>query len=361
MADLSVFERLKSKQDYDRMEQEFQLKKQLAQAELKKQSYVDVDKIGEAALFKAAQGIKLTPQENAAARFVNAKGMGIGFDPVTQSVYQKQGIGQRLGLDLGGNGEMQNFDAPSMSIGDIEKSMGGGMQERGRATPPPAPLAFSAESTISSGGDGMNEYDIAYEEAMRSAVGNPKLQQSIKTDYLKSKMEYNENQAKAAGFADRMRTSNPIIEDPDKQKAGQSMSQKALDYIPLLGNYVVSDDYQSFNQAQRDFINAQLRRESGAVINPEEFANARLQYFPQPGDSEEVVLQKQRNRAEAVKAMERSAGPAYKPTGVTPITKKSEIEKNILAAQQAVKKGKDPDAVRQLLIDAGIDPKRAGL
>lgn len=36
MADLSVFDRLKSKQDYDRMEQEFQLKKQLARAELEK-------------------------------------------------------------------------------------------------------------------------------------------------------------------------------------------------------------------------------------------------------------------------------------------------------------------------------------
>lgn len=36
MADLSVFERLKSKQDYDRMEQEFQLKKQLARAEIEK-------------------------------------------------------------------------------------------------------------------------------------------------------------------------------------------------------------------------------------------------------------------------------------------------------------------------------------
>lgn len=36
MADLSVFERLKSKQDYDRMEQEFRLRKQLARAELEK-------------------------------------------------------------------------------------------------------------------------------------------------------------------------------------------------------------------------------------------------------------------------------------------------------------------------------------
>lgn len=57
-----------------------------------------------------------------------------------------------------------------------------------------------------------------------------------------------------------------------------------------------SDEYKQIEQAQRDFINATLRRESGAAIAPSEFENAQLQYFPQPGDTAEVVKQKQRNR-----------------------------------------------------------------
>ena len=57
-----------------------------------------------------------------------------------------------------------------------------------------------------------------------------------------------------------------------------------------------SDKFKQIQQAQRDFINAALRRESGAAIAPSEFENARLQYFPQPGDTAKVVNQKQKNR-----------------------------------------------------------------
>ena len=57
-----------------------------------------------------------------------------------------------------------------------------------------------------------------------------------------------------------------------------------------------SDKFKQIEQAQRDFINAVLRRESGAVIGEQEFENARLQYFPQPGDTPKVVKQKQKNR-----------------------------------------------------------------
>ena len=60
---------------------------------------------------------------------------------------------------------------------------------------------------------------------------------------------------------------------------------------------------QQIEQAQRDFINAALRRESGAVISDAEFANARQQYFPQPGDSKQVIDQKRRNREMAIQGI----------------------------------------------------------
>ena len=66
---------------------------------------------------------------------------------------------------------------------------------------------------------------------------------------------------------------------------------------------------QQAQQAQNNFINAVLRQESGAAINSSEFANAKQQYFPQPGDSPEVIAQKKRNRELVIKGFARQAGP----------------------------------------------------
>ena len=43
-----------------------------------------------------------------------------------------------------------------------------------------------------------------------------------------------------------------------------------------------TDERQMFEQAERNFINAILRQESGAAIADSEFNNARKQYMPQP-------------------------------------------------------------------------------
>lgn len=124
---------------------------------------------------------------------------------------------------------------------------------------------------------------------------------------------YNEGQGKAAGFADRIAAVNPILDETSE--AGTSQMQTRLGQIPLAGNYMISGDRQRFEQAERDFINAILRRESGAVISDEEFANARQQYIPQPGDKPENLAQKKAARERALNSMQREGGPFYKPTG----------------------------------------------
>jgi hypothetical protein len=63
-------------------------------------------------------------------------------------------------------------------------------------------------------------------------------------------------------------------------------------------------------QAQRNFVNAVLRQESGAVISPSEFENAQKQYFPQPGDSAKVRDQKRQNRQSAIEGFRVMSGPA---------------------------------------------------
>ena len=95
---LTPFAMKKSYRDFERESEEFALKKQLAQAEVKKAGMLDVDKLGEVAFLKAAMGEQLTPQEEAAARFIDAKSGGISFNPATGEVIQKPRISDKIGL-----------------------------------------------------------------------------------------------------------------------------------------------------------------------------------------------------------------------------------------------------------------------
>lgn len=125
-----------------------------------------------------------------------------------------------------------------------------------------------------------------------------------------TKVNFNEGQANSAGFADRMANSERIIQN--YEQAGTN----ALDNISAAlpgGNYAVSDEFRLLEQAKRDFVNALLRKESGAVIGKDEFESADRQYFPQPGDTPEVIKQKRINRQIAIRAIQRSAGPNYEP------------------------------------------------
>ncbi|EHH07556.1 hypothetical protein ATCR1_06806 [Agrobacterium tumefaciens CCNWGS0286] len=139
------------------------------------------------------------------------------------------------------------------------------------------------------------------------------------------------DESKAGGFADRMTQSGSLIDQFGN--AGLSTFDQTITnspYVPgFIANNLVGDDFQQYDQARRDFINAQLRRESGAVISPEEFDNANKQYFPQPGDKPEVLEQKRKNRETVIGAMIRDAGPTYKrptPEGSAPKTVKSQSE-----------------------------------
>jgi hypothetical protein len=70
-------------------------------------------------------------------------------------------------------------------------------------------------------------------------------------------------------------------------------------------------DVQAYRQAVRNFQNAQLRRESGAVISPQEFGSARQQYTPNPIDDPTTMDQKRQTRQQAVDAMVFSSQGAY--------------------------------------------------
>ena len=72
--------------------------------------------------------------------------------------------------------------------------------------------------------------------------------------------------------------------------------------------YALNNDQQQLYQAQRDWVRAKLRKESGAVIGEEEMAEEIRTYFPQPGENAELRKQKQKARKEAERQMEIGAG-----------------------------------------------------
>jgi hypothetical protein len=113
-----------------------------------------------------------------------------------------------------------------------------------------------------------------------------------------------EGQAKSALFGSRMQEANDILES--LAKSGTNTSTPGMNSGYGVGSVVSalsSNDQQQLMQAKRNFVNAVLRRESGAVIADSEFANAERQYFPQIGDSKEVIAQKKANREAATRGV----------------------------------------------------------
>ncbi len=112
----------------------------------------------------------------------------------------------------------------------------------------------------------------------------------------------------AAGFANRSVDANATIDQLGEKFSG---SFALGGFLP---NQLKSADRQVYEQAKRDFSLAVLRKESGAAISQSEFDSTEKQYFPQAGDSPEVIAQKKQSRANAINALIGSAGSAYKGT-----------------------------------------------
>jgi hypothetical protein len=127
------------------------------------------------------------------------------------------------------------------------------------------------------------------------------------------------DQAKSGTMVDRMDQANQVITKNENINdgltgyIGGSAAASPTIRDSAAFNYFASPARQATVQAQRNFVNAILRVESGAAISEQEFNNAQRQYFPQPGDSKDVIEQKRQNRIAAMRGMARQAGPAYKP------------------------------------------------
>jgi hypothetical protein len=129
-----------------------------------------------------------------------------------------------------------------------------------------------------------------------------------------------EGQSKALLFGTRMQEAHKSLDALEKKGVLEPSAMRRYAGDGILGdiaNARQSPAEQQVEQAQRDFLNAVLRKESGAAIGKEEFTNARKQYFPQVGDSQEVRAQKARNRDLAINGMLAEV-PDQKRSSITP-------------------------------------------
>lgn len=112
-----------------------------------------------------------------------------------------------------------------------------------------------------------------------------------------------------AGYAVRLEqaetTLKDIEDDISKMGTANFWIQKKLP------TRFQSAEFQKYDQASRNFINAVLRRESGAAIAESEFESARKQYLPQPGDATETLQLKESNRKLIFENLKRASGTAY--------------------------------------------------
>lgn len=147
---------------------------------------------------------------------------------------------------------------------------------------------------------------------LEAIPGGPAAMEAIKG---KAPTEF---QAKSATFGARAERADQILSDLQGKYAPSAVSAKQGaenvygigGVLGSIGNTLLPEKAQMADQAQRDFVNAVLRQESGASISDAEFANAKRQYFPQPGDSQAVIKQKADNRAVAIQGFKNSAGNA---------------------------------------------------
>jgi len=206
--------------------------------------------------------------------------------------------------------------------------------------PPPA---GAPTSPVMRGATGAMPSAAAPSAAIPSAASPTSVSGGVRFGPKGTSENLTEAQGKATNFSIRAKQAHEILNSVGEGgKVQPGLIKRGAEAIPFVGeglgtalNITQSAPQQQVEQAQRNFVNAVLRQESGAAINKDEFDNAKKQYFPQPGDSKEVIEQKRLNREAAIKGFDIAAGPGAKQatppkTADAPVQIKSDSDYNSL-------------------------------
>jgi hypothetical protein len=183
----------------------------------------------------------------------------------------------------------------------------------GITTSTPAPMPSMRRSPVPATDTAPNPLQPGVAAPPPAAVeppAPPSNQPTITVVQKKTEKPSNEQNLNA-GFANRLNASNNAMDELDRVGYdAPNLKDRVLDKVPGVNGYLTSNNFQKLEQAQRDFITAQLRRESGAAISPSEFEEAKKLYFPQPGEGPDIVARKRATREMAIRNMAQSAGSA---------------------------------------------------
>ena len=126
-----------------------------------------------------------------------------------------------------------------------------------------------------------------------------------------SNKEPSTDASKAAGFYQRMQQSERLLSQLSAE--GYDPSKNNADYFTagrVSTNWLASPKGRQYYNAASNWIRANLRRESGAVIGEEEMRQEYATYFPMPGDDAATISQKQQLRAQTAEAVRMAGAPA---------------------------------------------------
>ena len=100
----------------------------------------------------------------------------------------------------------------------------------------------------------------------------------------------------ATGFDPTLPVTNPSI---FKSKFGESLQGSDNPLISTVGSSLIPDGQKAYNNIKKTWAEKYLRDESGASINPSEYATKLRNYWPETGDSQEEVIRKSERRKNA--------------------------------------------------------------
>lgn len=115
-------------------------------------------------------------------------------------------------------------------------------------------------------------------------------------------------QKRALNFFNRAQQADNDLEQLEPEIAKMGLAGQT--WQAVMPNFLQTERGQLYTQAQRAFTEARLRKDSGAAIPEQEFANDRKTYFVQPGDSEATIAQKRRARGTLLASLGFESGQA---------------------------------------------------
>ena len=174
----------------------------------------------------------------------------------------------------------------------------------------------------------------------------------------KVKDPFTGEQKKQAGYSVRMERAVKQLEDLENSGFNPvnvyDMLIANLPIVPdAIERYFNTPKFKQYERAKIDFSTAQLRQETGAVINESEIDWIEGTYFPLFGDDPQTLINKRNSRRDALAAMKGQAGEAYDRTKKNvELMSGSPVESEVLVELR--KRAKTDEVLRKKLEERGL-------